>query len=102
MTTSPPPLAQRPSVSLSGLKRGCAVSMPKASVGACLPPIGLPFASMSLAESPSLERSMIAPAAASTSGSRLTRSSSEAGTVGVPLDDPLTISRPEITALVSL
>jgi hypothetical protein len=53
-----------------------------------------------LAESPSPLRSIREPAAASTPGSRSTRSSSDSGIVALPLADPATIWRPEMTTLV--
>jgi hypothetical protein len=80
------------------LNRGWLVSTPTAIVSAFFAPIGLFRSSSSFTPS----SPMIAPAAACTSGRRCTRPSSDAGTVGVPAAEFLTISRPEITALVSL
>ena len=55
---------------------------------------------MSLAGSEVPLRLKTAPVAAATLLSARTRSSSEAGTVALPLAASLTSSRPEITALV--
>ena len=99
-TTCPGPVAHRPAVSESGFRRLAWGSKPKPNCPFWLEPSRLPSLAMSFVESDSPLRLKIAPVASATSPLARTRSSSEAGTVALPLTASLTTSRPEITALV--
>ncbi len=100
ITTSCEPVAQRPSLSVIGLKRGWAGSTPKPKVGLPLVSITAPSRSISLAWVESPFRSMIAGAAAATSGTARIRSSSAGETVALPLVDQSTSFLPLTTASV--
>ena len=103
ITTWSDPVAHLPSTSFIGLNCGYFGSRPKPNVGAPpVPPIVLPFRSISFTRSVEPPKLMIPPAAAWTSGSARTLSSTFADTVAFPLAAPLTISLPEMTTLVFL
>ena len=78
------PFAQWPSFSLSGLKRGCEVSIPNPNVGLPLDWIALPSRPIRFACVESPFKSISAPAAAPTSRFRLIRSSTASETVALP------------------
>ena len=84
ITTSFGPVAQRPSFSFSGLKRGCEGSIPNPKVGLPFVWIALPFRPISVACVESPFRSTNAPDAAATSGIRRIRWRSACETVALP------------------
>jgi hypothetical protein len=84
IATSFGPVAQRPSCSFSGLKRGCEGSIPNPKVGLPFVWIALPFRPISVACVESPFKSINAPDAAATSGICRIRSSSSCETVALP------------------
>src|SRR5919197_1327489 len=99
MTTWPGSDAQRPSVSVIGLKRSAPGSKPKPNWPLLLDPSDSPSLPINLVASDVPLRLKMAPVASATLSLARTRSSSAAGTVALPLAASCTTSLPEITAL---